>query len=161
MTSSDGGTTRGDDQPRSGPRATYPTTERSPASRRRWFIGLSTLVVVAGVVLAVLGWSKFGSEDVSGDVTGYELIDDHTVAVQFTVTRSDPGRAVACVIRGRSKDGSETGRREVLIKPGTANQVGARAEVQTSAPPVIGEVFGCSTDVPSYLTVADVAVSES
>ena len=152
MNSSDGGTAQ---TPRSGPRATYPEPSGDPRSRRRWFIGLSVLVVVAGVGLAALGYTKFADEEVKGEGTGYELLDSSTVAVQFTLTRSDPSRPAACVVRGRSKDGSETGRREVLIGPGTDKQRGVRVEVKTSAPPVIGEVFGCTTDIPAYLSETD------
>ena len=70
---------------------------------------------------------------------------------EFTVTRSDPAKPVACVVRGRSIDGGETGRREILIPAGDQSQVGVRTEVTTSSRPVIGEVFGCTADVPTYL----------
>ncbi|GAC70456.1 DUF4307 domain-containing protein [Gordonia soli] len=150
MQSSDGGVT----SPRSGPRATYPE-EQSPHTRRRWYIGLSVLVVAAGLGLAVLGYQKFADPPVSGQVTGYQILSPSRVAVQFTVTRSDPGQSVACVVRGRSADGGETGRREILIPPASESQVGVRTEVTTSRAPVIGEVFGCTADVPAYLTATD------
>ncbi|MFW0784461.1 DUF4307 domain-containing protein [Gordonia sp. CPCC 206044] len=153
MNSSDGGTDVGHDRPRSGPRATYPT-EQSSTSRRRWFVGLSVLVVVAGVALAWLGYTKFASPDVSGEATAYQILDDSTVSVQFTVTRADPQTPVSCVVRGRSRDGDETGRREILIPAGDQTQTGVRTEVATSKPPVIGEVFGCTTHVPAYLTAS-------
>ncbi|MGC4934240.1 DUF4307 domain-containing protein [Gordonia sp. DT30] len=158
MNSSDGGTPPGpdlQDRPHSGPRASYPVP-RSASSRRLWFIALSVLVVVIGVVLALIGYQKFADPDVSGEATGYQVLDPSTVAVQFTVNRADPSEPVACVVRARSKDGSETGRREVLIGPGEV-QEGHRVEVKTSQPPVIGEVFGCSTSVPAYLTGAPAA----
>ncbi|MBD0862057.1 DUF4307 domain-containing protein [Gordonia sp. zg691] len=160
MNSSDGGAADAGDpsrstgdagRPRSGPRATYPERSETAQTRRRWFVALSVLVVAAGVTLAAIGYSKFGTSDVSGDATGYEILDDSTVAVQFTVERSDPTQPAACVVRGRSRDGSETGRREVLIPAGSAERIGFRAEITTSKPPVIGEVFGCTTDVPAYL----------
>ncbi|MBD0020488.1 DUF4307 domain-containing protein [Gordonia pseudamarae] len=134
----------------SGPRATYPT-ERSPQNRRRWFLAASTAVVIMGVALAVIGYLKYSDTDVKGEATGYEIIDSHTVAVQFTVTRSDPSQPAACVVRGRSLDGGETGRREILIPPSKNTQIGVKTTVQTSQPPVIGEVFGCSTTIPAYL----------
>ena len=132
------------------PPGRYPT-ERSVGSRRRWLIGLSVLVVVAGVAIAYLGYSKFADPAVSGEATGYQVIDESTVDVQFTVTRSDPRRPAACVIRARSRDGAETGRREVLIPGSNAQQTGVKSQVRTSAPPAIGEVFGCTENVPAYL----------
>lgn len=108
-------------------------------------------MVATGTVLAVIGYQKFADPEVSGQATGYEILNPSTVAVQFTVNRADPTQPVACVVRARSKDGSESGRREVLIPPGVA-QEGHRVDVSTSKAPVIGEVFGCTADVPAYLT---------
>lgn len=157
MNSSDGGSDQhpddantGRDVPTSGPRATYPV-EQSSTSRRRWFLVSASVVVLAGVALSVFAYIKFATPDVSGEGTGYEILDSNTVAVQYTVTRSDPSRPAACIVRGRSRDGDESGRREVLIPPSAQKQVGVRTEVATSAPPVIGEVFGCTTSVPPYL----------
>lgn len=164
MNSSDGGAADAGDAPRttpdaarphSGPRATYPEHSETARGRRRWFVALSVLVVVAGVALAIIGYSKFSSADVTGEATGYEILDDSTVAVQFTVERSDPSRPAACVVRGRSRDGGETGRREILIPADAAERIGVRAEITTSRPPVIGEVFGCTLDVPAYLKPSD------
>lgn len=137
-----------------GPRATYPV-EQSSMSRRRWFALLTAAVVVLGVVLAVIGFQKFGNPDVSGETTGFFLTGPDTVDVQFTVDRADPSTPVACVVKARSKDGAEVGRREVLIVGGNAQRVGVRTTIHTSAQPVIGEVFGCDPNVPPYLTRTD------
>lgn len=148
MSSSDGVSDQ--PKPQSGPRATYPT-EQSPASKRRWFLICSVAVVVAGVALAIIGYKQFADPEVSGTVTGHEILSSDTVAVQYTVERSNPDEAVVCVVRGRAYDGGEVGRREVMIPAGDDVQIGARTIVHTSRPPVIGEVFGCTTSVPSYL----------
>ena len=84
--------------------------------------------------------------------TGYSIVDSSTVDVSFTVTRNDPSKAVACVVRARSRDGDENGRREVLIPPGDSQQTAVDSRVKTTGPPAIGEVFGCTTSVPPYLT---------
>ncbi|MCP2160447.1 DUF4307 domain-containing protein [Williamsia serinedens] len=133
------------------PAGRYPT-ESSPQRRRRWLIGLSVLVVVAGVAIAWVGYSRFADPPVSGEGTGYDIVDGSTVDVSFTVTRSDPSEAVACVVRARSRAGDEIGRREVLIPPGDAQQTAVESRVKTTGPPAIGEVFGCTTSVPPYLT---------
>ena len=73
------------------------------------------------------------------------------VEVTVSVTRADPSRPVVCIVRARSKDGSETGRREVLVPPSEQATVQITTEVKTSRPPVIGDVYGCGTDVPGYL----------
>ena len=78
------------------------------------------VVVAVGVVVAVIGYQRLGPSDVDGTLAGYQLIDDQTVSVTISVTRKDPSRPVDCIVRVRAKDGSETGRREVLVPPSSA-----------------------------------------
>lgn len=123
-----------------------------PARNRRWIlVALIALVVVAGVILAIAAWHKFSNSDVKGELTAYELVGDDSVSVTIGVTRPDPSRPVVCIVRARSIDGSETGRREILVGPSTQNTVQITAVVKASKPPVVGDVYGCGTDVPSYL----------
>lgn len=123
-----------------------------PRRNRRWILAaLVALVVVAGIVLAVAAWHKFANNDVKGELTAYELVGDDTVSVTIGVTRPDPSRPVVCIVRARSIDGGETGRREILVGPSTQNTVQVTAVVKSSKPPVVGDVYGCGTDVPSYL----------
>jgi hypothetical protein len=135
---------------RSLPPGRYPT-ERSPKSRRRWFVVLTTLVVAAGVLIAWLGYDRFSDPDISGEASGYQIIDGSTVEVKFTVNRKDPTKPATCVVRARSKDGAETGRREIYIPPSGEGQFSTSTVVRTSAPPAVGEVYGCSESVPAYL----------
>ena len=121
-------------------------------SKRRWIaVGLSVLVLVIGIVIAVIASQRLGTGKVKGELGGYQLIDDQTVQVTITVTRDDPARPVVCIVRARSLDGSETGRREVLVPPSTQKTVQVTTVVKASKPPVVGDVYGCGTDVPSYL----------
>jgi hypothetical protein len=88
---------------------------------------------------------------VKGELGGYQIIDDETVSVTISVTRNDPSRPVVCIVRARSIDGGETGRREVLVPPSTQATVQVTTIVKASRPPVVGDLYGCGTDVPSYL----------
>jgi hypothetical protein len=120
--------------------------------RRRWIILAATLIVLgAGVAVAVVGYQRLGRNDVGGTLAGYRLVDDETVEVTITVTRADPSRPAVCIVRARSKDGSETGRRELLVPPSPDKSVQVSGLVKTSRPPVMGDVYGCGLDVPSYL----------
>jgi phage tail tape-measure protein len=142
---------------------TDPTTDRAvrrPASRYgrlarrpgRWaVIALAVVAVAAGIAVAVIGYQRLGAADVTGELAGYRVIDDQTVSVAITVTRSDPSRPVVCIARVRSKDGSETGRREVLVGPSPTSTVQVTTIVKSSQPPVMGDVYGCGTGVPAYL----------
>lgn len=124
---------------------------RSRAPRRWVIVALGALVVAAGLVIAVVGYHRLGTSPVSGTLAGYRLIDDQTASVTISVTRSDPSRPVDCIVRVRAKDGSETGRREVLVPPSESATVQLTTTVKSSKPPVMADIYGCGTDVPAYL----------
>ena len=126
--------------------------QRLTARNRRWIaIGLGVLTLAAGIAIAVIASQRLGSGDVKGELGGYRVLDDETVEVTISVTRDDPAQPVVCIVRARSLDGSETGRREVLVPPSTARTVQVTSVVKASRTPVVGDVYGCGTDVPSYL----------
>ncbi|MGH3967992.1 MAG: DUF4307 domain-containing protein [Mycobacterium sp.] len=133
------------------PQSRYGRPRLSAAARRAVVIALAGLVVVVGVVVAIVGYRRLGSSEVTGTLAGYRVIDDETVSVTITVTRSDPSRPVDCIVRARTSDGSETGRREVLIPPSPTATVSITTIVKSSRPPVLGDIYGCGTDVPGYL----------
>jgi hypothetical protein len=126
--------------------------QRLSRRRRRWIaIGLAVAVLVVGIVIAVIASHRLGTGEVKGELGGYRLIDDETVEVTVNVTRDDPSRPVVCIVRARSIDGSETGRREVLVPASTQKTVQVTTVVKAGRKPVVGDVYGCGTDVPSYL----------
>jgi hypothetical protein len=137
--------------PISRPEARYGRARLSGRSRRRVVIALALLVVAAGIALAVIGYQRIGTGAVTGSLAGYQLIDDETASVTISVTRSDPSRPVDCIVRVRSKDGGETGRREVLVPPSDQHTVQVTTTLKSSKPPVMADVYGCGTDVPAYL----------
>jgi Domain of unknown function (DUF4307) len=122
---------------------------RRPSQRRA--AALAVVVAAVGVVVAVIGYQRLGRSDVAGTLAGYRLIDDQTVSVTISVTRRDPSRPVDCIVRVRAKDGSETGRREVLVAPSAQATVQVTTIVKSSKPAVVGDIYGCGTDVPGYL----------
>ncbi|OHV04074.1 DUF4307 domain-containing protein [Mycobacterium talmoniae] len=144
-------TTQRGDGPAPRPDNRYGRARLSRSTRRRVIIALAVLTVAAATVVAVIGYQRLGTGDVKGTLAGYRLIDDETVSVTISVTRSDPSRPVDCIVRARAKDGSETGRREVLVGPSEQETVQVTTTVKSSKPPVMGDVYGCGTDVPDYL----------
>ncbi|ADT98146.1 Conserved membrane protein of uncharacterised function [Mycolicibacterium gilvum] len=133
------------------PTARYGRQTMSRRTRRWIAAGLTALVVVIGVAVAAVAFSRFGSSDVKGEMAGYELVDPHTVDVTISVTRDDPSRPAVCIVRARSRDGDETGRRELLVPPSSETTVQVRTTVKSSRPAVIGDIYGCGIDVPDYL----------
>ena len=136
------------------PAARYGRQRLSRRFRRWSAIGLTALVLLAGVVLAIVASQRLGRGDVQGELGGYQLVDDETVSVTIKVTRADPSRPVVCIVRARSIDGSETGRRELLVPPSSQDTVTVTTVVKSTRPPVVGDVYGCGTDVPSYLVAS-------
>jgi len=129
--------------------------QRLSRGNRRWIaIGLTVLVVAIGIGIAVIASQRLGTGEVKGELSGYQLVDDDTVQVTITVTRDDPSQPVVCIVRARSIDGAETGRRELLVPPSTQKTVQVTTVVKASRPPVVGDVYGCGTDVPPYLVAS-------
>jgi hypothetical protein len=129
--------------------------QRLSRGKRRWMaIGLTVAVLAAGIAVAVLASQRFGTGDVKGELGGYQLVDDETLSVTVKVTRSDPSLPVVCIVRARAIDGSETGRREVLVPPSSQDTVNITVTVKSTRPPVVGDVYGCGTDVPGYLVAS-------
>lgn len=133
------------------PTARYGRQRLSRSARRRVAIGMTAFIVVLGVGVALLGYQRLGSAEVKGELSGYRIVDDRTVEVTVGVTREDPAQPVVCIVRGKSLDGSETGRRELLVPPSSQTTQQVTTVVHTSKPPVAGDVYGCGTDVPPYL----------
>ncbi|BBZ58924.1 DUF4307 domain-containing protein [Mycolicibacterium monacense] len=133
------------------PAARYGRQRVSRRTRRLVAAVLAAGVVVAGVILAIVASQRLGTQEVEGELGAYRIIDDRTVEVTVSVTREDPSRPAVCIVRARSKDGSETGRREILVPPSEQATVQVTTVVEASKPPVIGDVYGCGLDVPPYL----------
>lgn len=140
-----------------GPAGRYPTQRGqvkpglvSTQTRKILRIGFVATLTV-GVGVAWVGFQKFGDPDVSGEIAGYELIDSSTVEVHIAVTRANPHEAVSCIVRARSRDGDETGRREILVPASDQSTVDVFALVRTSDVAAMGDVYGCGDDVPEYL----------
>lgn len=133
------------------PTARYGQQRLSASSRRRLIIGLTVAIVAVGVVVAAVGFQRLGSSAVKGEFNTYTVLDNETVGVTLSVTREDPSQPVVCVVRARAIDGSESGRRELLVGPSPLKTVQVSTIVKSTKPPVMGDVYGCGTDVPAYL----------
>ena len=121
------------------------------ATRRRVVVALGSLATVGLIAAAVVVYQRFEGTDVEGKMVAYEVIDDQTVSVTISVTRKNPSAPVVCLVRARSRDGAETGRREVLVGPAEARTVQVTTTVKSYQRPLVGDIYGCGTDIPSYL----------
>ncbi len=134
------------------PEARYGRQRQARRAHRATIIALTALAVVTGVAVAVTAWQRLGTSEVEGELGAYELLDDETVSVTVTVTREDPSQPAVCIVRARSLDGTETGRREVLVPASSESTIQVTTTVKSSRRPVVGDIYGCGTNVPAYLT---------
>ncbi|MFB9907253.1 DUF4307 domain-containing protein [Allokutzneria oryzae] len=117
----------------------------------RWAqVSLFAFFLSLGVAVTVIGFLNLGTQPITTERTAFTVVDDHSVKINFQVTRDEPSRPAVCVVRARSEDGDEAGRKEVYVAP--ARDLSLETTViRTSKRPVTGEVFGCSYQVPEYL----------
>lgn len=120
-------------------------------SRRRWVVPVGLLLaVLAGLAIAVIGYRNLGTTPIRTETLSFTLLTGNAVQLRLTVIRDDPTRPAVCIVRARSRDGEETGRKEIYVPP-AAGPISLTTVVHTSRPPVTAEVYGCSFQVPSYL----------
>jgi hypothetical protein len=127
---------------------------RAAGDRRRWAVpaGLA-LAVLIGLAVAVIGYRNLGAPPIQGEALSFTLLEGQAVQRRLSVIRDDPSRAAVCIVRARSRDGEETGRKEIYVPPADGPIV-LSTVVHTSRPPVTADVYGCSFQVPPYLVPA-------
>jgi Domain of unknown function (DUF4307) len=104
---------------------------------------LAGLVIIAAAALGVRLYQAYGDPMYRPQVIRYSDITDSQVVVEFRVT-VPPGGSAVCVVRARSRDGTEVGRAEVrLTAPRGAERAQTSYRLSTSARPVTGEVPRC------------------
>ena len=121
---------------------------RRPAPRWRvWVIAL--IAIVAGSVAAYVGYSNLAAAPIEAQRLSFDELPNNGMEITLDVRRDDPQRPAVCIVRVRALNGTESGRREVLVPPGDTV---ISATIQSIGRPVTADVFGCSYDVPAYLS---------
>jgi hypothetical protein len=129
----------------------YGTRPRRTNRRAYWVIGACALV--AGAVVAYVAYVNLGTAPIETQPASFQSLPDNKMRMTFEVTRDDPARAAVCIVRVRVLDGSEGGRKEVLVPPGEKS-VSVTTVVESNGEPVTADVFGCSYQVPPYLSTS-------
>ena len=122
------------------------------ASRRTYWI-LGGCAILLGGVIAWIGYVNLGTAPIETQQVGFENLPNDTMRFTFEVTRDTPDRPAVCIVRTRVLSGGEGGRREVLIPPGPSS-TRVTTTIRSTAEPVTADVFGCSYQVPAYLSTA-------
>jgi hypothetical protein len=113
--------------------------------RRHWGLPIlfGVLVVAASLVLAVKLYGQYGDPDYDPRIVGWTEVTPAGMTIEFTV-RVPAGGTATCVLRARSYDGAEVGRRTVTLAaaPG-ATSIEGRERVATTARASHGDVLRC------------------
>jgi len=131
------------------PKGRYGSRGRAPSRRTYWIVGGAAVVV--GGVIAYLAYTNLGSAPIETERTSYSNLPGNTMQMSFTITRDHPDRPAVCIVRVRGRDGAEGGRKEVFIPPG-GTTTSATTIIRSTTEPVVADVFGCSYQVPPYLS---------
>jgi hypothetical protein len=124
---------------------------RRAATSRRWAVSAGLVIAtLLGLAVAVIGYRNLGTTPIQAQTLNFTLLPDNAVQLRFSVVRDNPAQPAVCIVRARSRDGEETGRKEVYV-PAAAGSVVLSTVVHASRPPVVADVYGCSFQVPAYL----------
>ena len=113
----------------------------APGTGRWWAIGITGCLV--GVALVV--WLALAGSvgRVTWTDTGFDVVDDRTVVVDFDVHRPE-GQAVTCVVRALDEGFATVGSLEVAVPASAQRSVHRRVTVRTTTRAVTGGVRECA-----------------
>jgi hypothetical protein len=112
---------------------------------------LAGVGLLLGTAIAYVGYVNLASTPIDAQRIGYSSVDATSIKITFEVVRDEPDRPAVCVVRSRVRDGSEGGRKEVLIPSGGSSTT-VSTIIKSAGEPVTADVFGCSYQVPTYLS---------
>lgn len=130
------------------PEGRYGSRARQPMGRV-WKWVLTGVGVLLAMGVAFVAYRNLGSSPIEAERTAFSPVGTDSMRITIAVTRDEPSRPAVCVVRARAKDGAESGRKEVLIPPGEST---ISTVIKSSGEPVTADVFGCSYQVPPYLS---------
>ena len=111
--------------------------------RPRW---LWPVVAVVGVAIGVLAaaWVAFQPRPVTGQVYGYDVVDDRHVAITVTVHRPEPVTA-RCTVYAQAHDHSIVGEKTVMLPAGDRKNTRVTITVETERRAVTGVLRMCES----------------
>ncbi|MEC3979857.1 DUF4307 domain-containing protein [Amycolatopsis sp. H20-H5] len=132
------------------PSGRYGSAGRQRSKRwRRWLFVVIALLV--GATIAVVAYQNLGDGPISAERVAFKELPGNAIQITIQVTRDEPDNAGVCIVRARDKTGAESGRREVLVRAGEKNGT-LTTVIKSVGRPVTADVYGCSYDVPRYLS---------
>lgn len=123
------------------PAAASRTTPRGRGTKIALVIDIGVAWAIALTWLIWAAWYH-ANPAVRGTLVAYRVTSDHSVEVRFEIVRK-PGVTAQWVLGARAADGSEVGRRLIIISPESGRHI-ARVEVlATTSQAINGELREC------------------
>ncbi|MGW5748955.1 DUF4307 domain-containing protein [Amycolatopsis sp. NPDC003861] len=128
----------------------YGTTRATPSRRWRRWLFLAIALLVSGLI-AWVAYVNLGAAPIDAERIAFSEKPGNAMEITLNVTRDDDSRPGVCVVRVRDRAGAESGRKELLIPAGVKyNRISTT--IKSIGEPVTADVFGCSYDIPRYLS---------
>lgn len=132
------------------PEGRYGTARATTSRRWRRWVFLAIALLVSGVI-AWVAYVNLGSAPIDAERIGFAAKPGNAMQITLNVTRDDDNRPGVCVVRVRDRTGAESGRKELLI-PAGAKYDRISTTIRSIGEPVTADVYGCSYDIPEYLS---------
>ncbi|WP_243769798.1 DUF4307 domain-containing protein [Amycolatopsis acidicola] len=121
-------------------------------TQKRWLRRLWTaLALVVSCAVAWIAYVNLGPAPIEADRTSFSEQPGNAMSVTINVTRDDPSKPGVCIVKLQDITGAESGRKEVYVPAGDDHSMQTTV-VRSIDRPVTADVFGCSYDVPGYLS---------
>ncbi|MCR3722464.1 protein of unknown function (DUF4307) [Prauserella flava] len=128
----------------------YGAARKPNRRRRRWQVWTFTAIaLVASSIAAYVGYQNLAGAPIEAQRVTYEERPGNAVEITIDVSRNDPDQKGVCIVRARNQSGQESGRKEILVAPGLER---VSTVIQSIGRPVTADVYGCSYDIPRYLS---------
>ncbi|WP_236789295.1 DUF4307 domain-containing protein [Amycolatopsis sp. GM8] len=121
----------------------------TPKRWRRWLFTAVALIV--SLAVAWIAYLNLGPAPIDAERVSYDEVPGNAMSVTINVTRDAPSKPGVCIVRLRDLSGAESGRKEVFVPAGDNHGLQTTV-VRSTDRPVTADVFGCSYDVPTYLS---------
>jgi hypothetical protein len=117
-----------------------PLPRPAPGTGRWWVVGIVGCTIGAALSIWLALANTLGA--VTWTDTGYHVLDDRGVRVEFDVHRP-PGQAVRCTVQAQDAGHGVVGVLEVTVPGSSARSVHQQVVVRTASRAVGGSVKGC------------------
>ncbi|MDO4910623.1 MAG: DUF4307 domain-containing protein [Corynebacterium sp.] len=115
------------------------------------FVLIMVAVFAVVAVFYVQQQRHSDANTVTATERGFQTDSEDQLTLFMDVTRTTPEMDSFCVVRALDYDKTEVGRREIFIPAGSAPTVKLSVPISTRVRAVAGDIYGCGTNIPSYL----------